>query len=162
MKGGVVLSLGVLRALAERAELGEATLLLVNDEEWRIGPFAHGPRFAGFDACLCFEAGEREPARATTRSSSGARRRARSASPRTGRSAHSGSAPDKGVNALLALAEAARAVAALHDPAGPDRLTVVPTILRSGEALNVVPAARRARLRRARRPAGGLRDGVER
>jgi glutamate carboxypeptidase len=58
-----------------------------------------------------------------------------------GASAHSGSAPDRGRNALLALAEAARAVAARHDPAGPDRLTAVPTVLRSGEAFNVVPAA---------------------
>jgi glutamate carboxypeptidase len=30
-------------------------------------------------------------------------------------------------------------VAACHDPAGPDRLTSVPTILNSGEAFNVVP-----------------------
>ena len=48
---------------------------------------------------------------------------------------------DKGISALLALAEIARTGAAAHDPAGPDRLTVVPTILRSGDALNVVPAA---------------------
>ena len=61
MKGGVALSLGLLRALAPRPEIGEATLLLVNDEEWRVGPFSHGSRFAGYDACLCFEAGERDP-----------------------------------------------------------------------------------------------------
>ena len=30
------------------------------DEEWRVGGFAHAPRFAGYDACLCFEAGERD------------------------------------------------------------------------------------------------------
>ena len=57
-----------------------------------------------------------------------------------GRAAHSGSAPDKGVNALLALADVASVVAGCHDPQGADRLTAVPTILRSGEALNVVPA----------------------
>ena len=34
-----------------------------------------------------------------------------------------------------------RLVAACSDPDGPDRLTAVPTILRSGEAFNVVPAA---------------------
>ena len=58
-----------------------------------------------------------------------------------GRSAHSGSAPEKGANALLALASAAQAVAALHDPPGPAHLTSVPTVVRSGDAFNVVPAA---------------------
>ena len=89
MKGGVALSLGLLRALAARPELGEATLLLVNDEEWRVGPFAHGARFADYDACLCFEAGERDPrgddAVIVRRKAAGTIRvRA------TGRSAHSG------------------------------------------------------------------------
>ena len=58
-----------------------------------------------------------------------------------GRSAHSGSAPEKGANALLALASAAQSVAALHDPHGAAHLTSVPTVVRSGEAFNVVPAA---------------------
>ncbi len=59
MKAGDVLALGVLRALADRPQdFAEATLLLVCDEEWRLGEFAHGERFAGFDACLCFEGGE--------------------------------------------------------------------------------------------------------
>src|SRR4051794_32491860 len=57
MKGGVVLSIGVLRALAGRPELyAEVTLLLVNDEEWRTCALAHADRFADVDACLCFEA----------------------------------------------------------------------------------------------------------
>jgi glutamate carboxypeptidase len=59
----------------------------------------------------------------------------------TGRAAHSGSAPDQGRNALLGLAKAAIEVAGRHDPAGQDRLSVVPTIMRSGDAFNVVPAA---------------------
>ena len=140
MKSGVALSLGVLRALADRPELGEAALLLVNDEEWRTSPFGHVPRFEGFHACLCFEAGELDPegddAVVVRRKAAG------TISVRAhGRAAHSGSAPDKGVNALLALAEVATLVAGRHDPQGPDRLTAVPTILNSGEALNVVPAA---------------------
>jgi glutamate carboxypeptidase len=57
-----------------------------------------------------------------------------------GRPAHSGSAPHKGRSALLALAEVARRVAERGDPDGPARLTAVPTIMRSGEAFNVVPA----------------------
>ena len=67
MKGGVALALGVMRELAARPELyAEAAVLLVNDEEWRTAPFAHAERFAGFDACLCFEAGELDARRATT------------------------------------------------------------------------------------------------
>jgi glutamate carboxypeptidase len=143
MKGGDVLALGVLRALAQRPELfAEVALLLVVDEEWRVGPFGHVERFAGFDACLCFEAGEVDAegsdAVVVKRKAAGtvevlAR----------GRSAHSGSAPDKGINALLALATAAQVIAAQHDPRGADHLSAVPTVVRSGDAFNVVPAAGR-------------------
>jgi glutamate carboxypeptidase len=141
MKGGVVLALGVARALARRPEaFAELAVLLVCDEEWRTSPFVHAARFTGYDACLCFEAGERAPGGAegvvVRRKAAGTLRvTAR------GRAAHSGSAPDHGRNALLALADTARAVASLHDPAGPDQLSVVPTVLRSGAAFNVVPAA---------------------
>ncbi|MFL5781416.1 MAG: M20/M25/M40 family metallo-hydrolase [Thermoleophilaceae bacterium] len=140
MKGGVVLSLGVLESLAGRPEaFEEVALLLVTDEEWRVGALRHAERFAGYDACLCFEAGQGGPngeegvvvkrkAAATLRVTA------------TGRAAHSGSAPDRGRNALLALAAAAQRVADLHDPGGPERLTVVPTIINSGEAFNVVPS----------------------
>jgi glutamate carboxypeptidase len=138
MKGGVVTALGALRALAARPELyAEIALLLVNDEEWRTQPFAHVARFAGFDACLCFEAGElREDHEAVV-----VRRKAAGTIrvEAHGRSAHSGSAPDRGKNALLALAAAAQAVAGAHAPHGDAHLTAVPTILRSGDAFNVVP-----------------------
>jgi glutamate carboxypeptidase len=139
MKGGDVLALGVLRALAERtADYAEVALLLVTDEEWRSAPFAHVDAFAGWDACLCFEAGQRTAdgdEAVIVRRKAAATLRVRAA----GRSAHSGSAPERGRNALLALAAAAQAVAAANDPAGPDELTAVPTILRSGDAFNVVP-----------------------
>jgi len=139
MKGGVVLALGVLRALAARREaFAEVALLLVCDEEWRTAPFAHTERFAGWDACLCFEAGELTPEGAE-----GVVVRRKAAGTievqAHGRAAHSGSAPDRGRNALLALAAAAQAVAACHDPAGHARLTAVPTVLNSGTAFNVVP-----------------------
>jgi glutamate carboxypeptidase len=140
MKGGDVLAMAVLRALTERrGDFAEVALLLVADEEWRSSPFAHTQRFAGWDACLCFEAGERldgDEAVVVTRKAAGTIRVVAH-----GRAAHSGSAPDRGANALLALATAARAVADRHDPAGEDRLTAVPTIVRSGEAFNVVPDA---------------------
>jgi glutamate carboxypeptidase len=143
MKGGDVLALGVLRALSTRPDLfAEIALLLVVDEEWRIGPFGHVDRFAGFDACLCFEAGEID---AHGNDSVIVKRKAAGTIEvlAQGRSAHSGSAPDKGLNALLALATAAQAIAAQHDPHGADHLTAVPTVVRSGDAFNVVPAAGR-------------------
>jgi glutamate carboxypeptidase len=141
MKGGVVLSLGVARAVAVRPEeFAEVAVLLVCDEEWRTTQFGHVERFAGFDACLCFEAGEHGPGGeegvVVRRKAAGTLR-----VDAVGRAAHSGSAPDRGANALLALAHAATSLAALHDPAGPERLSVVPTVIRSGQALNVVPAA---------------------
>ncbi|MCW3001201.1 MAG: family metallopeptidase [Conexibacter sp.] len=140
MKGGDVLALGVLRALSEHPDrFEELALLLVVDEEWRVGPFGHVDRFAGFDACLCFEAGEqtagRDDAVVVKRKAAGTVEVLA-----TGLSSHSGSAPDKGINALLALAAAAQAIAAQHDPQGPDHLTAVPTVVRSGDAFNVVPA----------------------
>lgn len=141
MKGGVVLALGLARILSARPELfAELAVLLVTDEEWRTSDFVHVERFAGYNACLCFEAGERTPDGADAvivrRKAAGTLRITG-----TGQAAHSGSAPDQGRNALLALAQAALKVSRLHDPHGPDRRSVVPTVMRSGQALNVVPAA---------------------
>jgi glutamate carboxypeptidase len=140
MKGGVALALGMARSLSQRPELfAELGLLLVVDEEWRLQPFAHVPRFAGYDACLCFEAGER-----STEGEGVVVQRKAAGTLRVlahGRSAHAGSNPDAGENALLALADAAIAAAALHDPRGPEQLSVVPSMLRAGEAMNVVPGA---------------------
>jgi glutamate carboxypeptidase len=143
MKGGDILALGVARALARHPEdFAEVAVLLVCDEEWRVAPFVHSNpdgRFAGYDACLCFEAGqltpEGEEAVVIRRKAAGTLRVLA-----TGRASHSGSAPDRGRNALLALARTADAVAALHDPTGSDQLSVVPTVMRSGDAFNVVPA----------------------
>jgi glutamate carboxypeptidase len=140
MKGGVVLSLGVARALAGRTdEFAEISVLLVTDEEWRRHEFLHVERFADYDACLCFEGGqlsaEGDEGVVVKRKAAGTMRVGA-----TGRAAHSGSAPDQGRNALLALAATAIEMARRHDPGGPEHLSVVPTILRSGDAFNVVPA----------------------
>ena len=141
MKGGVILALGVARALALHPEsFAELAVLLVCDEEWRIAPFVHVQRFGAYEACLCFEAGERTPggeeAVVVRRKAAGTLKVVA-----TGRASHSGSAPDHGRNALLALAQTAGSVSELHDPSGPQRLSVVPTVMRSGDAFNVVPAA---------------------
>jgi glutamate carboxypeptidase len=141
MKAGLVLGLGVMRALATTPDaFAEVALLAVTDEEWRTGALVHGPRFGGFDCCLCFEGGELADGKVdgvvVRRKAAGTLEvRAR------GIAAHSGAAPERGRNALLALGEAARIVAARNDPAGAQRLTAVPTVIRSGEAFNVVPAA---------------------
>ena len=141
MKGGVALALGVLRELADRPELyAEAGLLLVNDEEWRTSGFDHADRFGSFDGCMCFEAGQlthegHEAVVVKRKAAATLRVEAR------GRSAHSGSAPEQGRSALLALAHAAQQVAESSDPSGQERLTAVPTIIRAGEAFNVVPDA---------------------
>jgi glutamate carboxypeptidase len=140
MKGGDVLAVAAMRAFARRPDAyGELALLLVCDEEWRTAPFAHVERFAGWDACLCFEAGELagEAEGVVVRRKAAGTIRVQA----HGRTAHSGSAPDRGRNALLALAAAAQAVAARHDPQGPAHLTAVPTVMRSGDAFNVVPGA---------------------
>jgi glutamate carboxypeptidase len=141
MKGGVAVALAVARACAELPDsFGELSVLLVCDEEWRAVPFAHTDRFTGYDACLCFEAGEvsetgedgvivRRKGAATLRVHA------------TGRAAHSGAAPENGRNALLALAHAAISTAQAAEPDGDDQLTVVPTVIRAGGASNVVPAA---------------------
>jgi glutamate carboxypeptidase len=131
----------VARAISARPEsFAELSVLLVCDEEWRVQPFAHIDRFSHYDACLCFEAGQltehgQEGVVVKRKAAGTLRVRA------TGRAAHSGSAPDSGRNALLALARTAIDVAARHDPAGEQRLSVVPTVMRSGDAFNVVPAA---------------------
>lgn len=140
MKGGVVLALGVARALARRPEsFAEVAVLLVTDEEWRRHEFRHVERFSSFDACLCFEGGQladdgnegvvvKRKAAGTLRVTA------------IGRASHSGSAPERGRNALMALARTAISISERHDPDGPDRLSVVPTVVRSGDAFNVVPA----------------------
>jgi glutamate carboxypeptidase len=141
MKGGDILALGVARALARRPEtFAELAVLLVTDEEWRTRPFGHAQRFAGYDACLCFEGGQLDndghEGVVVRRKAAGTLRVLA-----TGRASHSGSAPDHGLNALLALAQTATAIASLHDPHGPEQLSAVPTVMRSGDAFNVVPAA---------------------
>jgi glutamate carboxypeptidase len=140
MKGGDALALGVLRHVAATPELfEEVALLFVMDEEWRQVPFVHASRFKGFDACLCFEAGEHDrdggDMVVVKRKAAGTVRITAE-----GRAAHSGSKPGDGISALLALARVAQLVAACNDPGGPDHLTAVPTVISSGEALNVVPA----------------------
>ena len=141
MKGGDVFALGVLRALAAVPEtFAEIGLLLVVDEEWRTGGFGHGPRFAGWDACLCFEGAQFGPG---GEEALVAKRKAAATIlvHAHGVAAHAGSAHADGRNALLALGKVASRVAAVADPDGPGHLSAVPTVIRSGGAFNVVPSS---------------------
>ncbi len=165
MKGGDVLALGLLRALAEGGagvpSFAEVALLLVVDEEWRTGPMIHVERFAGWDGCLCFEAGELAPdgsdAVIVRRKAAGTLRvHAR------GVAAHAGAAPDKGRNALLALAAAraggrrrARAGRARPPHRGPDDAPLRRRLQRRARR-------RRADLRPALRPHRRLRRAARR
>lgn len=140
MKGGDALAIGLLRALSRCPDrFAEVALLLVNDEEFRTSPFVHGARFRGFDACLCFEGGERL---ADGTDAVVVKRKAASAIlvEARGVASHSGAHPDRGRSALLALAVTAAELSGLHDPSGSEALTVVPTLIRAGEAINAVPA----------------------
>ncbi len=160
MKGGDAIALGLLRELAKLPQLFEQlALLLVVDEEWRTAPFTHAERFAGFDACLCFEAGERTPAGddavIVKRKAAGTLN-----VEAHGRASHSGSAPHKGRSALLALTHVAQLVAEQADPDGPrppdrgaDRAA-----LRRGLQRRAGPRA--ADLRPARRPPRRLCRGA--
>ena len=143
MKGGVVLSLGA-HAPARQAPAGLRRGRAAGGHATRSGARARSrtsSRFAGWDACLCFEGGERTPdgddAVVVRRKAAGTIQvRAH------GRAAHSGSAPDRGRNALLALGVGrARGGRAATTRTAPAHLTAVPTVLRSGDAFNVVPGS---------------------
>ena len=160
MKGGVALALGVMRELAERPELyAEAAVLLVNDEEWRTVPSpTRSASRTGTPVCAS------RPASSTRDGNDAVIVKRKAAGTlevqATGTPAHSGSAPEKGRSALLALAAVAQRVAASADPAGPARLTAVPTILQLRRGVQRGPAARSPDLRPARGLAGGVRAGA--
>ncbi len=81
----------------------------------------------------------------------------------TGRAAHAGLEPERGVNATVELAHPVLAIAALADPE--PGTTVTPTVATSGTTTNTVPAARVGLRRRARpddRRAGPGRCGAPR
>ena len=162
MKGGDVLALGVARVLARRPEtFAELSVLMVTDEEWRTRPFVHAPRFSGYDACLCFEGGQLDndghEGVVVRRKAAGTLRVLA-----TGRASHSGSAPDHGLNALLALARTAGDDRLIARSARPRAAQRGPHGDALGRCLQRRARRRRAHLRPARAAAAGLRrrDGA--
>jgi glutamate carboxypeptidase len=132
MKSGLVLGL---HALASLDDLDGVTLLVNSDEETGslssralVEETAQGAR-----AALVLEPSATGGALKTARKGVGFYR-----FDVAGRAAHAGLEPEKGANALLALADALRSIAALAEPSR--GTTVTPTTATAGTARNVVPA----------------------
>ncbi len=138
MKGGIVLGVHAVAALAERDGV---ELLFTADEE--VGSGA-SRAFIEARAEACGAVLVLEPA-----ADGGALKTARKGTGGFevtihGRAAHAGLEPEKGVNALV---EAARQVLAITELADPARgTTVTPTVASAGTADNVVPAEARIRV----------------
>ncbi len=138
MKGGIAVAVHAARLLAA-GERPFARLELVSapDEEIRSQPVATQARLAGFDAVLCMECGR--PGGAVVSARKGGRWLDVVA---RGRSAHAGSEPEHGRNAVLALARELPRIAALDRAR--EGLTLHVTRMHGGDVLNSVPGEARA------------------
>jgi glutamate carboxypeptidase len=137
MKAGVVLAFTVLARLrAEGADLDGVTVLVTGDEEIGSPTSADLIReeAAGCAAVFVLEASADGGALKTGRKGASMYELLV-----TGRAAHAGLEPEKGVSTTVELAHQVLAVAALGDPAR--GTTVTPTVLHSGTTTNTVPAA---------------------
>ncbi len=138
MKGGIAVAAHAMRLLAG-GERPFARLELVSapDEEVRSRPIATQARLAGFDAVLCMECGR--PGGAVVSARKGGRWLDVVA---RGRSAHAGSEPEHGRNAVLALARELPRIAALDRAR--EGLTLHVTRMHGGDVLNSIPGEARA------------------
>jgi glutamate carboxypeptidase len=133
MKAGLVLGL---HAAAELTDRSGVTLLVTGDEETG-SPSSRAlieAEAAGCAAALVLEASADGGALKTERKGVSLYQVQAS-----GRAAHAGLEPERGVNATLELAHQALAVAAIGDPAR--GTTVTPTLMSAGTTSNTVPAA---------------------
>ncbi len=138
MKGGLAVAAHAARLLAAgERPFARLELVSVPDEEVRSSPIATQERLAGFDAVLCLECGR--PGGAVVSARKGGRWLDVVA---RGRSAHAGSEPEHGRNAVLALARELPRIAALDRAR--DGLTLHVTRMRGGDVLNSVPGEARA------------------
>jgi glutamate carboxypeptidase len=138
MKGGLAVAAHAARVLAAGARpFARLEFVSVPDEEVRSEPIATQERLAGFDTVLCMECGR--PGGAVVAARKGGRWLDLVA---LGRSAHAGSEPEHGRNAVLALARELPRMAAL-DGARPG-LTLHVTRMHGGDVLNSIPGEARA------------------
>jgi glutamate carboxypeptidase len=138
MKGGLLIACGVLRALAKRPQSFEEVLLLITcDEEGRTRPLHHTDApWVSADACLCFEGGEA----AGSQDAVVVRRKlaATLTVVAAGTAAHAGASIREGRSALQALAKLSRRLETRVCDID-EEITVTPTLLNAGEAINQVP-----------------------
>ncbi len=138
MKGGIAVAAHAARVLAAgERPFGRLELVSVPDEEVRSEPIATQARLAGFDAVLCMECGR--PGGAVVAARKGGRWLDIVA---RGRSAHAGSEPEHGRNAVLALARELPRIAAIDGAR--QGLTLHVTRMRGGDVLNSIPGEARA------------------
>ncbi len=138
MKGGIAVAAHAARLLAGGDRpFARLELVSVPDEEVRSEPIATQARLAGFDAVLCMECGR--PGGAVVAARKGGRWLDVVA---RGRSAHAGSEPEHGRNAVLALARELPRIAALDRAR--EGLTLHVTRMHGGDVLNSVPGEARA------------------
>jgi glutamate carboxypeptidase len=137
MKGGLAVAAHAARVLAGERPFARLELVSVPDEEIRSEPIATQARLEGFDAVLCMECGR--PGGAVVAARKGGRWLDVVA---RGRSAHAGSEPEHGRNAVLALARELPRIAALDG--GREGLTLHVTRMRGGDVLNSIPGEARA------------------
>ena len=138
MKGGIAVAAHAARLLAAgERPFARLELVSVPDEEIRSEPIATQARLAGFDAVLCMECGR--PGGAVVAARKGGRWLDVVA---RGRSAHAGSEPEHGRNAVLALARELPRIAALDRAR--EGLTLHVTRMHGGDVLNSIPGEARA------------------
>ena len=138
MKGGIAVAAHAARIMAAgERPFARLELVSVPDEEVRSEPIATQARLASFDAVLCMECGR--PGGAVVAARKGGRWLDIVA---RGRSAHAGSEPGHGRNAVLALARELPRIAALDGAR--HGLTLHVTRMRGGDVLNSIPGEARA------------------
>lgn len=113
MKGGLVVMLFALRALAETGGLGSARVVLNSDEEPGSPTSRDGwpGRAAGVHWAFVLEPGKEDGSLVSRRKGVGIFRLTV-----TGRAAHAGAEPEKGANAILSMAHLAIAATAIARP----------------------------------------------
>lgn len=138
MKGGIAVAAHAARLLAAGVRpFARLEVVCVPDEEIRSDPIATQARLTGFDAVLCMECGR--PGGAVVAARKGGRWLDVVAH---GRSAHAGSEPEHGRNAVLALARELPRIAALDRAL--EGLTLHVARMNGGDVLNSIPGEARA------------------
>jgi len=138
MKGGLALALTAIEALDEVDALPDRRLSLLCTSDEETGSRTSRPLIESLasqhDLVLCLEPGMADGSVKTWRKGIGDFRLRV-----TGRPAHAGVEPEKGINAVVEMARQIRAIDAWQPPG--TGATITPTLISGGTAANVVPEA---------------------